>query len=50
MYHITEDFFIPVRGGDSGTSIDTLNGLSYDAVDDIEPDPLVPEMELEDIF
>ena len=36
MQNITEDFFIPVRGGDSGTSIDTLNGLSYDAVDDIE--------------
>ena len=29
MQNITEDFFIPVRGGDSGTSIDTLNGLSY---------------------
>ena len=36
MQNITEDFFIPVRGGDSGTSVDTLNGLSYDAVDDIE--------------
>ena len=24
MQNITEDFFIPVRGGDSGTSIDTL--------------------------
>jgi len=36
MQNITEDFFIPVRGGDSGTSIDTLNGLSYDSVDDIE--------------
>ena len=36
MQNITEDFFIPVRGGDSGTSIDTLSGLSYDAVDDIE--------------
>ena len=36
MQNITEDFFIPVRGGDSGTSIDTLSGLNYDAVDDIE--------------
>ena len=35
MQNITEDFFIPVRG-DSGTSIDTLSGLNYDAVDDIE--------------
>ena len=36
MQNLTEDFFLPVRGGDSGTSIDTLSGLSYDAVDDIE--------------
>jgi hypothetical protein len=36
MQNITEDFFIPVRGGDSGTSIETLSGLNYDSVDDIE--------------
>ena len=33
---ITEDFFLPVRGSDSGTSIETLQGLSYEAIDDIE--------------
>lgn len=35
MMNITEDFFMPVRGGDSGTSIDTLGGLEYAAVEDI---------------
>ena len=33
---LTEDFFIPVRGGDSGTQIEGLPGLTYEAVDDIE--------------
>ena len=34
---VTEDYFMPVRGGDSGTEIDTLPGLSNnDAVEDIE--------------
>tara|TARA_Y100000004_G_scaffold102063_1_gene114490 strand:+ start:715 stop:2532 length:1818 start_codon:yes stop_codon:yes gene_type:complete len=33
----TEDYFLPVRGGDSGTQIETLNGLTNDgAIDDIE--------------
>jgi len=36
IQNLTEDFFIPVRGGDSGTEIDTLSGLTYEAVDDIE--------------
>jgi hypothetical protein len=36
IQNITEDFFLPVRGGDSGTEIDSLSGLNYDAVDDIE--------------
>jgi len=36
IQNLTEDFFLPVRGGDSGTSIDSLPGLSYDAVEDIE--------------
>ena len=36
IQNITEDFFMPVRGGDSGTNIETLGSLSYDAVDDIE--------------
>ena len=36
MQNITEDFFLPVRGGDSGTRIESLPGLAYDAVEDIE--------------
>jgi len=36
MQNITEDFFLPVRGGDSGTRIESLPGLTYDAVEDIE--------------
>ena len=33
----TEDYFLPVRGGDSGTMIDTLPGLTNDnAIEDIE--------------
>jgi len=36
MMNITEDFFMPVRGGDSGTQIDTLSGLTYTAIEDID--------------
>ena len=36
MENISEDFFLPVRGGDSGTSIETLSGTTYEAVEDIE--------------
>ena len=36
MQNITEDFFMPVRGGDSGTSIEALPGLTYEATEDIE--------------
>jgi len=36
MQNLTEDFFLPVRGGDSGTSIDNLGGLEYAATEDIE--------------
>jgi hypothetical protein len=36
MQNITEDFYIPVRGSDNGTKIDTLNGLEYNAIEDIE--------------
>jgi len=35
MQNITEDFYLPVRGGDSGTSIESLAGLEYNAIDDI---------------
>ena len=34
---VTEDYFLPVRGGDSGTEIDTLPGLSNnDQIEDVE--------------
>ena len=36
MQNITEDFYLPVRGGDSGTQIEALPGLTYEAVEDIE--------------
>jgi hypothetical protein len=36
MQNLTEDFFLPVRGSDSGTSIETLGGLDYAAIEDIE--------------
>jgi len=36
IQNLTEDFFLPVRGGDSGTSIDALPGLTYEATEDIE--------------
>ena len=36
VQNVTEDFFLPVRGGDSGTQIDSLPGLTYEAIEDIE--------------
>lgn len=36
MQNLLEDFYIPVRGSDSGTSIENLGGLEYNAIDDIE--------------
>jgi hypothetical protein len=36
MQNITEDFFLPVRGSDSGTNIESLPGLTYEATEDIE--------------
>lgn len=36
MQNLTEDFYLPVRGGDSGTSIENLGGLEYTAIEDIE--------------
>ena len=34
---VTEDYYLPVRGSDSGTNIETLQGLANDgAIDDIE--------------
>jgi len=36
MMNMMEDFVVPVRGGQSGTEIDTLAGLDFNAIDDIE--------------
>ena len=35
MQNLIEDYYMPVRGSDSGTSIDTLKGLEYNMIDDI---------------
>lgn len=35
MQNMMEDFYIPVRGGDTSTRIDTTPGLTYDGVQDI---------------
>ena len=36
MQNLTEDFYLPVRGGDSGTNIENLSGLEYSSTDDID--------------
>ena len=36
MQNITEDFYMPVRGKDSGTDIQNLPGLQFNAIEDIE--------------
>jgi len=36
MQNITEDFYLPVRGKDSGTDIQNLPGLQFNAIEDIE--------------
>jgi len=36
MQNMTEDFYLPVRGGDSGTNIENIGGLEYNAIEDIE--------------
>ena len=36
MQNLLEDFYLPVRGGQSGTEIETLAGLQYQAIEDIE--------------
>jgi hypothetical protein len=35
MMNLIEDYYMPVRGSDNGTSIDTLKGLEYNMIDDI---------------
>jgi hypothetical protein len=36
VQNMTEDFYVPVRGNDSATKIDTTKGLDYDGTQDIE--------------
>ena len=36
MQNMLEDFYIPVRGNDSATKIDTTPGLNYDGIQDVE--------------
>lgn len=36
IQNITEDFYLPVRGSDSGTNIESLGGLEYSSVEDID--------------
>ena len=36
MQNMMEDFYIPVRGNDQSTKIDTLGGLQYDGIQDVE--------------
>jgi hypothetical protein len=36
IQNLTEDFFLPVRGSDSGTEINNLQGLEYAAIEDID--------------
>jgi len=36
LQNMVEDYYIPVRGGDSGTKIDTLGGMEWTGTEDIE--------------
>ncbi len=36
VQNLTEDFYLPVRGGDSGTNIENLSGLEFNNTDDID--------------
>jgi hypothetical protein len=35
MMNLTEDFYLPVRGNDTTTRIETLKGLEYTAIEDV---------------
>jgi len=35
MMNMIEDYYMPVRGNDNGTSIDTLKGLEYNMIEDL---------------
>jgi len=36
MQNLLEDFYIPTRGNDQSTQIETLGGLQYDGIQDVE--------------
>ena len=36
MQNMLEDFYIPMRGNDSSTKIETVGGLQYDGIQDVE--------------
>ena len=36
MQNLLEDYYIPVRGNDQSTKIDTANGLQWDGIEDVE--------------
>jgi len=36
MQNLLEDFYVPVRGNDQATQIETLGGLQYDGITDVE--------------
>ena len=36
MQNMLEDFYLPVRGGESSTKIETTPGLQYDGIQDVE--------------
>ena len=36
MQNMMEDFYLPVRGGDSSTKIETTKGLDYDGTNDVQ--------------
>jgi len=36
IQNLLEDFYLPVRGSDSGTSIESLSGMEFTGIDDIE--------------
>ena len=35
IQNLIEDYYMPVRGSDNGTAIDTLKGLEYNMIDDL---------------
>ena len=36
IQNMMEDFYLPVRGGQSGTEIDSLGGMDFGGIDDVE--------------